>query len=304
MLTVYGREAKLPETKKWYDGYLFGSTEVYNPWSILNYMDSIAEHPNAFPKPYWANTSSNSIVKNLVERIDDGDEVKEQLESLMNGGTIEKPIHEDITYDSIYDSEDNLWNFLFFTGYLKKISARMEGSKQIVTLAVPNMEVSYIYENTIRTWFDKRQRGFQMSPLYTAIEEGDTETMEEELCNFLEETISYFDYGESYYHGFLAGLLKQNSKYRVVSNREAGLGRADLILKTPRIRKGRAIIVEIKAVKNFHDMEKGCEMALQQIQEKRYREELRQEGYENITAYGICFFRKECIVRMEEETNR
>lgn len=300
MLAFYKREEKLEEVRKWYDGYRFGEAEVYNPWSILNYMDAVCTNSRAFPKPYWANTSSNSIVKSLIDRIDDGDgQMKEQLEHLMNGGTIEKPIHEEITYDSIFDSEDNLWNFLFFTGYMKKVSMRQEGEERLVTMTVPNMEVSYIYKNMISVWFDKKQKGFQLSPLYTAIEEGDTETMEEEISEFLRETISYFDYGESYYHGFLAGLLRQTSKYRVLSNRETGLGRADIILKTPGIRRGRAIILEIKAVKNFGDMEKGCEAALKQIEEKKYREELMQEGYENILAYGVCFFRKECLVFQE-----
>lgn len=297
MLKSYHREKNIGTVKKWYDGYCFGNTEVYNPWSVINHMQDIITNPDAFPVPYWANTSSNSIVRNLVERIDDEEGmIQEQLEDLMNGKTIEKPIHEDITYDSIYDTEDNLWNFLFFTGYLKKISARMEGEHQLVTMAVPNMEVSYIYSNTISAWFDKKQRGFNMSPFYTAIEEGDTECMEEEISDFLAETISFFDYGESYYHGFLAGLLRQNGKYRVLSNREAGLGRADIILKTPRIRKGRAVILELKTVQRFQDMEKGCEAAIRQIEEKKYREELEQEGYQDILAYGICFYKKECLV--------
>ena len=233
-----------------------------------------------------------------MEKLDDDEgALQEQLELLLNRGTIERPIHEDITYDSIYDTEDNLWNFLFFTGYLKKISSRMEGESQYAAMAIPNSEVSYIYRNTIRTWFDKKQKEFNMSPLYAAIDQGDTDKMEEEISAFLEESISYFDYGESYYHGFLTGLLQRNGKYRILSNREAGLGRADIILKTPRIRKGRAVILELKAVKKFQDMEAGCKEALRQIAEKKYREELMQEGYEDIIGYGICFYRKECMVR-------
>lgn len=294
MLRAYDREANIDTVKKWYDGYCFGNVEVYNPWSVINYMQDIITNPNSIPTPYWANTSSNSIVREMVEN--SSEKVREELEGLMNGGTIEKTVHEDITYDSIHDTEDNLWNFLFFTGYLKKISSRMEEPNQIVTMAIPNTEVLYIYENTIRTWFDKKQRGFDMTPLYTAIEEGDTERMGDEISGFLAETISFFDYGESYYHGFLAGLLRNNGKYRVLSNREAGLGRADIILKTPRIRNGRAVILELKTVKSFHDMEKGCEAAIRQIEEQRYREELEQEGYQDILCYGICFFRKECLV--------
>ena len=298
MLKYYGREKNLSVIKEWYDGYCFGSAEVYNPWSILNHMEDILTNQEAFPLPYWANTSSNSVVRDLVEKLDDDEGMlQEQLECLMNGGTIEKAVREDITYDTIYDNEENLWNFLFFTGYLKKASARQKGNNQYVTLAIPNREVSYIYQYTIHTWFDKKQKNFDMMPFYTALEEGDTDKLEEEISRFLEQTISYFDYGESYYHGFLAGLLQRNGKYRIFSNREAGVGRADLILKTPRIRRGRAVILELKAVKRFQDMEKGCQEALMQIEKKKYKEELQQEGYQDIVGYGMCFYRKECIVR-------
>lgn len=301
MLRDYGMGEKRAVVKQWYDGYQFGNTEVYNPWSLISFVKEHTADRDALMMPYWANTSSNSIVKSLIERMDDdGGQMKEQLECLMNGGTIEKPVHEEITYDSIYDSEDNLWNFLFFTGYMKKISVRQEGEERLVTMAVPNMEVSYIYKNMISVWFDRKQKTFKMLPLYTAIEEGDTEKMEDEITRFLWETISYFDYGESYYHGFLAGLLGQNNKYRVLSNRETGLGRVDIILKTPVIRRGRAIIIEIKAVKSFGEMEKGRDAALRQIEEREYRRELMQEGYQDILAYGICFFRKECLVGMEQ----
>lgn len=299
MLSYYGRERNLNAVKEWYDGYQFGNIGVYNPWSILNHMEDIITNPDAFPEPYWSNTSSNSIVRDLVGRLDgDRGELKGQLESLMNGGVIEKAIHEDITYGNIYETEENLWNFLFFTGYLKKVSARKEGKETYVTMSIPNNEVAYIYEHTISSWFDKKQRSFDLSPLYMAIEEGDTGRLGEEVSRFLEETVSYFDYGESYYHGFLAGLLRQSEKYRVLSNREAGLGRADLILRTPRIRGGRAVVLELKAVKRFQDMERGCMEALRQIEEKKYREELMQEGYEDILAYGVCFYRKECLVKV------
>lgn len=147
--------------KQWYDGYLFGKKEIYNPWSILCYVREHVIDRETLPVPFWANTSSNSVVRDLVERLnDDEGELLRQLEYLMNGGTIEKAVHEDITYDSIYDSEDNLWNFLFFTGYLKKVSVCLAGEMPYVTLAIPNREVSYIYSNTIHHWFEKKQRGF------------------------------------------------------------------------------------------------------------------------------------------------
>ena len=297
MLETYGMVSCRDTVKQWYDGYLFGDAEVYNPWSIVCYVSEHLSALNAFPVPYWSNTSSNSIVRDLIEKLDDDDGVlQDELEVLMNKGTIEKPVHEDITYDSIYDTEDNLWNFLFFTGYLKKISARMDGESQYVTMAIPNSEVSYIYRNTIRTWFDKKRKTFDMSSLFTALEEGDTGKMGEEISGFLAESISYFDYGESYYHGFLTGLMQRNKKYRIRSNREAGLGRADLILRTPRIRAGRAVILELKVAKKIQDMEAACQEALRQIEEKKYRVELEQEGYTDILEYGICFYRKECMV--------
>ncbi len=298
ILEYYNRKQNFGLIKKWYDGYCFGNTEIYNPWSILNHMEDIVTDQEAFPIPYWATTSSNSVVQDLVEQLDDDEGMLQgQLEHLINGGTIEKPIHEDITYNSIYDNEDNLWNFLFFTGYLKKVSSYLEGTKQYVTMSIPNKEVSYIYRNTIRTWFEKKQKNFNMLPLYTALEEEDTDKIGEEISGFLEKTISYFDYGENYYHGFLAELLQRNGKYRIQSNRETGTGRADLILKTPRIRKGRAIILELKTTKRFQDMEAGCKDALWQIEEKKYWEGLEQEGYVDIAAYGICFYKKECMVQ-------
>ena len=133
---------------RWYDGYVFGGQEVYNPWSAVNYVSSLTFNPQALPKPYWSNTSSNSIVRELVGRADMG--AKRELEELLAGGTIEKPVHEEITYDSMYASQDNLWNFLFFTGYLKKTGERMEENAARISLAIPNAEVKYIYENTIK----------------------------------------------------------------------------------------------------------------------------------------------------------
>lgn len=294
ILESYGQQAGMQIVKEWYDGYRFGNTEVYNPWSIVNYIQDLQANPHAFPTPYWANTSSNSIVKELVEQADLS--VKEELECLMQGGTIEKAVHEDITYDSIYESDENLWSFLFFTGYLKQCERRLEGANQYVTMAIPNTEVRYIYENTIQRWFAQKQKGYNISVLYTAMEQGDTARMESEITGLLEETISYYDYNESYYHGFLTGILKQNQKYLVVSNRETGLGRTDIVLRTQRIRGGKAIILELKAVHAFRDMENGVRKAVQQIEEKRYATELERDGYREVLKYGICFYKKECMV--------
>ncbi len=162
-------------------------------------------------------------------------------------------------------------------------------------MVIPNTEVKTIYKDTVLRWFDKKLAQRDLKPLMKAIEEGDCETIGDIISNELMDTISFFDYGESYYHGFLAGLLRAAGGYRVESNRESGEGRTDLVLKTPRIRNGRAVILELKAAKAFGDMETLCEGALSQIEEKKYEESLRKEGYQNIAKYGICFFRKECL---------
>ena len=295
MLQYYGLEEKKDIMRHWYDGYRFGDEEVYNPWSVVKFTKDLCADREAFPSPYWANTSSNSIVRGLVERADIS--VRGELEALIEGSTIEKPVHEDITYGDVYQSEDNLWNFLFFTGYLRQTDRRMVGEDQYIEMAIPNAEVRYIYKNTILSWFDQKVRNMDLGVLYEAIEHGNFRVMEEEISSQLQETISFYDYAESYYHGFLTGLLKNIGKYRILSNRESGKGRPDIILKTPSIR-GRAVILEIKVSAKFSDMEKACASALRQIKEQKYDAELRDEGYTEIFKYGISFYKKECMVRM------
>ena len=280
--------------KRWYDGYQFGDHEVYNPWSVINYVLDTVNGTAKFAKPYWSNTSSNSIVRELVERADT--QVRREIEHLLDGGTIEKPIHEDITYGDVYDSQDNLWNFLFFTGYLKMIRERQDIRTQYLTMAIPNDEIAYIYENTVLAWFDKKIRKTDMTPLMRAIEQGDCETMERFLSEQLMETISFYDYKESYYHGFLAGILKCFNKYIIYSNRETGLGRSDIMMQEA-VFRGRGVILELKVADNIDDMEKQCEEALSQIETMQYEQELRKEGCQEILKYGMSFFKKGCMVK-------
>lgn len=294
MLKDYGLEDNLETVKRWYNGYRFGETEVYNPWSVINYVNSCYRDKNTFAKPYWSNTSSNSIVKNLVEHADIS--VKQEIESLIAGGTITKPIHEDITYDDMDSTQDNLWNFLFFTGYLKKISERQEGETIYMEMAIPNSEVRYVYKNAVLRWFEEKTEKKELSPLYESILSGDTEKMEEILSENLMETISFYDYQESYYHGFLTGMLKNIGNYIVQSNRESGNGRPDILLKYPSVR-GKAVIIEIKVSKTYQGLEEKCDEALRQIEEQHYEETLRQEGYQDILKYGVAFYRKECMVK-------
>lgn len=294
MLEYYGLGAKGELIREWYDGYCFGKSEIYNPWSVAKYVKELSSNEDGLPAPFWANTSSNSIVRTLVEQADST--VKEEIEDLIAGKGIEKPIHEDITYEDIFRSEDNLWNFLFFTGYLRLDSKRLEGDTRYITMKIPNTEVRYIYKNTIREWFGIKVRQKDLSVLYQAIEQSDTDRMSRELSLNLQETISFYDYAESSYHGFLAGLLKNMKNYRILSNRESGDGRPDLILRTLSVR-GRAIIIEIKVVDKLPDLEAGCEIALHQIKDKQYEAALKAEGYETIMKYGISFYKKECLVK-------
>ena len=298
MLAYYDLSDKYPELKQWYDGYRFGKTEIYNPWSILNYVRFVKEDPDTLPKPYWSNTSSNSIVR---EMIDDADEdTRRELEILMDGGTIEKPVHEDITYGDIHESMDNLWNFLFFTGYLKAGKQRSDGENIYLELSIPNTEVKTIYRQSIVTWFDKKIKATDRSPLIRALEEGDCETAEDFISTQLMDTISYFDYAESYYHGFMTGLLSGAGSYSVISNRECGTGRPDLVLKTTAIRKGRVIIIEFKLAGSIRQLDDKCNEALKQIADNRYAEPFVSEGYPVVRKYGISFYKKDCMVKKAE----
>ena len=297
MLRDYGLEENLETVRKWYDGYLFGESEVYNPWSVINYVNSCYSDKKVFAKPYWSNTSSNSIVKNLIEHADLS--VRQEIEGLIAGETITKPIYEDITYDDMNSTQDNLWNFLFFTGYLKKIREEQEDETVRMEMAIPNSEVRYVYKNAVLQWFEKNTEKKELTPLYESLLSGDGDKMAEILSENLMETISFYDYQESYYHGFLAGMLKNIRNYIVQSNRESGNGRPDILVRYPSIR-GKAVIIEIKVAKTWQDLDKKCEEALQQIEDQDYEAALRQEGYKDIMKCGVAFYRKECMVKIEK----
>ncbi len=294
MMAYFDRADNYPELKRWYDGYCFGETEIYNPWSIINYLYMGKNDPKYLPRPYWSNTSSNSIVREMVGEADE--DAKRDLETLINGGAIEKPVHEDITYGDIHQSQDNLWNFLFFTGYLKKISERKEGNKLYLKMKIPNIEIATIYENSISYWFDQRVKETDRSPLKHALETGDCEAAEDFINRQLADTISYYDYAENFYHGFMAGLLVNIGGYRVQSNRESGNGRPDIVMTELKFR-GRAMILELKISDTIKGMEEKCEEALTQIEKQKYAIPLEDDGYQPILKYAICFFKKGCMVK-------
>ena len=297
LLAYYGLSEQLEEVKKWYDGYLFNDFEIYNPWSILKYVNDRKDHVTEFALPYWSNTSSNSIVREMVGEADEM--AKADLETLMAGGTIEKPVHEDITYGDIHQTQDNLWNFLFFTGYLKKVGEQKEGNNLKLAMKIPNIEIATIYENSISYWFEQRMKETDRSPLKQALETGDCEAAENFISEQLFQAISYYDYAENFYHGFMAGLLVNIGGYLVRSNRESGNGRPDIVMTESKFR-GRAMILELKISDTIQGMEKKCEEALTQMEEQKYESSLEEDCYQPILKYAICFFKKRCMVKKAE----
>ncbi len=298
LLAYYGLSEQLEEVKQWYDGYLFNHFEIYNPWSLLKYVNDRKDHVTEFALPYWSNTSSNSIVREMVGEADE--DAKRDLETLINGGTIEKQVHEDITYGDIHQTQDNLWNFLFFTGYLKKVGERKDGNNLQLQMKIPNIEIATIYENSISYWFDQRMKKTDRSPLKHALEEGDCEAAADFINRQLADTISFYDYAENFYHGFMAGLLVTIGGYSVKSNRESGNGRPDIVMQTANIRKGRVIILELKIAGSIAEMEAACDRGLAQIEEQRYAEPFTTEGYPEVKKYALSFYKKECMVKKAE----
>ena len=295
LLDFYNVSSIKDDVKSWYDGYLFGDTGVYNPWSIINYVKDTIYHNTEFPKPYWSNTSSNSIIHELVVKADSS--TVQEIEHLLMGEAIEKPVHEDITYGDIHQSEDNLWNFLFFTGYLKAAGRSFHSDIIYLKMKIPNREIRYIYNNTIQEWFHKKTEAADFSSLYRAILSGDTETAENFLKKQLRESISFMDSAEKFYHGFLLGLLGGLQDYRKKSNLESGSGRYDITL-IPYDEQQPAVILELKRAKKFTEMENLCREALHQIDEKNYADALIEEGYPIILKYGVCFCKKSCMVKL------
>lgn len=295
----YNMEEKYQIIKEWYNGYIFGHINVYNPWSVIKFIFDLLANRNIFPSSYWANTSSNSIVKSLIEKADD--ETKAEIETLIEGKTIEKPIHEDITYDEVYDSMDNLYNFMFFTGYFKKIDERVDEKTKIkyLKLKIPNEEIKYIFREKVLKWFNAKIKAEDLSKVYTSVLKGDVEVFQTEINRLLRKTISFNDAYENFYHGFVVGVLSGIDGYIVKSNREAGDGRSDIYIRPLSIFQ-RAAIIEIKVCDKPKELFTKCDKALEQIEKMKYEEELNEEGYEDIIKYGMAFYRKDCLIKIKE----
>ena len=294
-LTEYFRLSdKFSVIKEWYDGYRFGITEIYNPWSVLNYLRDIMKLPDALPKPYWSNTSSNSIIHQLITEADE--DTRDIVEELVNGGSITAPVHEDMVYADIKINRNDIWSFLLFTGYLKQIGMKYQNDENYLEMIIPNREVKMIYRRTVRQWFDENVRTASRENLLKSLISGNVETVNEIIGEWLSETISFYDEKESYYHGFMSGLLSGFRGYKLRSNRESGDGRPDLLLME---RNGRtAVILEFKIVPEGRTLNGMADEAVRQIEEDHYEEELLHDGYQNIIKYGIAFKQKKCLVKI------
>lgn len=290
----YEIEDKFDEIKQWYDGYRFGTTEIYNPWSVLNYIQTAITMPSAPPEPYWSNTSSNSIIHKLITESEIT--VRDMIEELMNGESVSVPIYEDTIYADIDVNNDSIWSFLLFTGYLKIINSKNIDNMLYADLVIPNIEVRTIYQRTIIQWFKEKVSADPRQELFKALINEETEKIEDILCDWLDETISYHDEKEQFYHGFLTGLLSGFKGYTLKSNRESGNGRPDIMLMERR-RRELAVVIEVKDTRNFKDLEKLCDEGLAQIERLNYESELKNEGYKKILKYGIAFCQKSCMVK-------
>ena len=288
MLLAADRQDKADLIKEWYDGYIFGDSFLYCPWDVMNYMSALKKRENAKPKNYWKNTSHNGILLTFVKRTDF--KVRGKFEILMNGGTITQTISDELTYDTLHSSEDNLWSVILMTGYLTKADAGEEG--ETVRLKIPNREIASIFEDTVVKLFQDTIDDNCRKDMMEALWRGDEQEASEAISNLLWKTISYNDYHEDYYHAFLAGAFV-GLGYEVESNKEKGLGRPDIFLKDDDNR--RVIIIETKRSKKEDNLDQDCDRAVSQILSKRYAEGL--YGYTQILCYGIAFFQKQARVK-------
>ena len=293
LLANYNLQEHFEKVKEWYDGYHFGDADIYCPWDVINYVDDLVSDPNVQPKSYWINSSGNDLVKRFIEQADIT--TKDEIEQLIAGNAVEKRIRSDLTYDEIDNSIDNIWSVLFTTGYLTRLGKADNG---VYKLIIPNQEIREWFNQIVannRASIDKINQGFL---------EGKAETIQRELTMFLGETIRVFDTKarneekEIFYHDILLGILKNYPGWVVKSNRESGDGFADILLKPKNPDAG--IIVELKDVRSLHDLDQACERALEQIKDRRYDTELREDGRNDILAYGIAFCRKRCKVVVEK----
>ena len=285
---------KAESIREWYDGYHFGDFDVYCPWDVMNYLLELQRNPKAKPVSYWKNTSDNAVIRSFIDYA--GSNITGKLETLLAGGTIVQRVDENLTYDYLHSSEENLWSMLYLTGYLTKAREEDYNGKLAdgtVALMIPNAEIKEIFETTVVKWFDDSTKKCDRSTLFDAVWNGDSGNLTKEMNVLLRRTISYHDYKEDFYHAFLAGIFT-GAGYMVDSNKEHGEGRSDVVVYDPI--NSRVAIFEAKYTKSLDKLESECDAALQQIDDRMYAKEY-EDDYDQILCYGISFFKKRCMVK-------
>ncbi len=284
------------EVREWYDGYHFGDFDVYCPWDVMNHVQNLLLNPDSKPKNFWENTSDNSIIRTFLKRTDF--DINDKFETLLAGKHIVEHVEENLTYDVLESSEENLWSLLYLTGYLTRLRPDEIPGLQLLpgqyALKVPNKEVLGIFKKSVKAWLMETTAQKDRNELFAALWDENAQRLTELISDLLFDTISYHDYAESFYHAFLTGLFS-NAGYRVESNYENGLGRSDLVVKDRRNR--RAVVMEAKRTYYEDQMENACEEALSQIREKQYAEKVERDGYKKAGRLGIAFFQKKCLVK-------
>ena len=301
LLKDYDREDYFSEAKEWYDGYHFGNADIYCPWDVINYVEHLRYDPEAEPEAFWINSSGNDLVKRFVAKADQT--TKDEIEQLIAGDVIEKKIRQDLTYDEIDQSIDNLWSVLLTTGYLTQTGRAERG---IYKLMIPNKEVREVFIDQIQQWFDQTVVNDEdrMSSFYQSFAQGKAKDVQDQLTSILAETISILDTKarneekKNFYHGMMLGLLRNHRNWIVKSNVESGEGFVDILIKPEDPDEG--ILIELKYSKTFDGLEKACERAMKQVKNRRYDEALREEGRCHILAYGIAFCKKRCKVVVQK----
>ncbi len=281
------------DIKNWYDGYHFGDFDVYCPWDVMNYLRDLQRNPKALPSSYWKNTSDNAIIRSFIDYA--GSSITRKLETLLSGGYIIQEINENLTYDYLHSSEENLWSVLYLTGYLTCLKDdTLSLPARSIALVIPNAEIREIFETTIIQWFDDSARSWNRKPLFDAIWAKNCAAATEEMNRLLRKTISYHDYKEDFYHAFLAAIFA-GAGYTVESNREHGEGRSDVVYDSE---NGRVAVFEIKYAQTSASLPTACEAALTQIATRMYAQEF-EDDYDQIYCYGIAFFKKRCLIEIE-----
>lgn len=295
LLADYHLDRHFAEIKEWYDGYHFGEVDVYCPWDVINHVDLLRAKPDAKPQAYWINTSGNDMVKRFVDKADKT--TQDEIERLISGEAIEKTVRLELTYDEVDKSIDNLWSVLFTTGYLTHAGQTEDGRYRLV---IPNREVREVFLLQLQEWFKREvvQKAHTVQPLCAAFLAGDAEEIRKCLTAIMGKMISVLDtkardeQKENFYHGLLLGLLRSEPTWLILSNAESGEGFSDILVEPENPDAG--LVIEVKYSPTLQGLDEACAKAMEQIKTRRYDERLRNEGREDILAYGIAFNRKRC----------